>query len=304
LKTPLHLEWLCLTVYFQTRQTASTQMSTQISASRMRHASPKGTACEERGTVPISGAPASNPAHSDVSAVLALFREGLREFEEKGLAGLIKEIPPTQDHSSWKLRFLVDIGEQIDRGHKRKVLRDALRLRRRWRLADVAQLEAMDLRPAAQRLVDKLKHSGKLGRGVIRDTRDRTKQLARQLRSQLARADPATPPEVRRNLYKKTRRFEEYIEPAYRGELALAQQRALKDSFPHERACELAEAAVAKAAGISQAQVRKYCHSVRSGRRGKPAPDDEPPTSAAELKRYLEYGPDLGSFSADLKRGT
>jgi hypothetical protein len=173
---------------------------------------------------------------------------------------------------------------KLERDHARGVLARALRKRKRWRKADVVRL--LDIgaaagrpRPAALRQIKKLLEAKSSDRGVV----DLTPSLPEAIGSILKfarRFGSDTPPaeqrRVWRNFFKKTRWFALMVEAAVRGERELVAKAAT------------AEQSVAKAAGISAAQVHRLCAQVRAE-----GPPDEPAMTAAELAQHLEKGPSL-----------
>ncbi len=187
-------------------------------------------------------------------------------------------------------KHCAELDAQFESDHRRRALLDALRLRRKWRTADIPRLEQLDLPPVALRKLEELRRNPRKGRGVIREFVPAAEILRRGLCDDFRRVDLDTPPHERLACYKKTRWFPEFVEAAYRGELKLAKQRVAASGSRAGRPHELAESAVAEAAGISPALVRRYCHQERMARRGLLIENAAAPTSAAELKRHLEHG--------------
>jgi transcriptional regulator with XRE-family HTH domain len=166
----------------------------------------------------------------------------------------------------------------------------ALRKRKDWRKADLPRLLYIGVPPAGQRRIAKLLKSKSPGRGVVPPSKSFLEEIVDGWETMKGLADPATPPNIRRKLYEKTRWWPYFIEAAYRGELKKVKGGT---AWHHRRASEFAEQEVAAAVGISASKVHQLCQQVRDWRGGAPAPADEPSTSATELKQYLEVGNDL-----------
>ena len=171
----------------------------------------------------------------------------------------------------------------------------ALKVRKRWRKADVPHLVKLGIPPCAEPRLSRLITSKSLGRGVVKSPQTLDQKVAILLEGIRIWSCPETPPQVRSRFYKETRWFPEFVEAAYRGELAILKANAKHRppeyrNLPHLCPCVLAETSVAKAAQISPALVRHHCFQVRKDYGGK-VPN--PPTSAAELKLHLEKGPRL-----------
>lgn len=178
----------------------------------------------------------------------------------------------------------------------RRQRKQALDRRKDWKAADAPRLLQLNLPPCAEARLQKLP---RLGRGVVAPVTSLGQNILNGLTTLKALSTPETPPKTRRDLYRNSRWFPEFVEQAYRGELerALRHKRLSRQSEPHRRASDIAEEEVAAAARISPAQVRKLCHQVRKDYGGTPS---SPPTSAAELKAHLELGP---SFVRSVKKG-
>jgi len=198
------------------------------------------------------------------------------------------------DHPNIR-RATVALIEGVKRQYGRKIRVAALRDRRRWKTADVAALLRLPgASAAANRRIARLMEKSSLGPGVIPPPRSFEDAGAVALRL----VDPATSPGERREIRKTMPKFPDLVEAAYRGELANSQLRRTVEKTPHLKPAQIAEAAVAAAAHISEAKVHAICAEVRrefhdAKRRLKPGNglELEPPMSAAELKAYLESGP-------------
>jgi hypothetical protein len=203
-----------------------------------------------------------------VADLLGLPREVLPRFVEKVAKAFV--------YGLWRL----------ERDHGRGVRLRALRLRHRWRKADVPRLLRLPgwASHATSLRINKLLKDEKFarGRGVVSLSMRLPEKIfgVWDFANRLWGSD--TPAHERVALYKKTRWWPYFVEAAYRGELERVSSAAA------------AQENVAKAASISPAEVHRLCQQVRD-ERGDSPPDDRdcPPTTAAALKQHLEKGPSL-----------
>jgi hypothetical protein len=161
--------------------------------------------------------------------------------------------------------------------------------------------------PAAQKRIARLLENNSPGRGVVSEPRSLSRVVGEGLNILRQLADPATPPNIRISLYKKTPWWPRFIEAAYRGELRKAklQQGISRKARYGDTPSEIAEEKVAEAATISSAEVHALCQQVRDEakaweKRGGTSADD-PEISAAELARHLANGPAELSKVRELK---
>jgi hypothetical protein len=210
-------------------------------------------------------------------------------------------------------KFCDDFAGNLRRQYDRKVRAQALRLRRRWRKADVPRLAELFLlpglaSPAIQRSIARLMLTADSGgRRVVSESKEVEQAFAESLNVWSRMIDPGTSPHDRRKIRKALPKWPGLVEAAYRGQLAEEKQRKI----PHQEPAKIAEDKVAEAAGISPHTVHQLCQQVRdehkwavelADTRRRRLPhlpgqwvEPEPAMTAADLKRYLERGPaDLG----------
>ena len=183
--------------------------------------------------------------------------------------------------------YLEDWERKAECNYARHLKLEALRKRHHWRLADIPRLQELGIPSSAARYVEKALETRRRGRGVVAQPMTLGTTIIDHIKKLKILSDPSTPAHVRRSIYKTTVWFPYFVEAAYRGELERACATTSERSVPKLRAHMIAEERVAQAAGISCAQVRALSHRVR--RDGAALPD-EPPTSAAELRKHLEKG--------------
>ncbi|MBX9778556.1 MAG: hypothetical protein K2Y71_29640 [Xanthobacteraceae bacterium] len=171
---------------------------------------------------------------------------------------------------------IVALIEKYERDYKRGIRLDAYRKRHRWRRADVGRLLQIGVSHAGQRRIGRLLTSKAVGRGVVHKSISFQEMAVSVGHFWTRLFDRDTPPNERRLLYKQTRWWPDFIEAAYRGERMSVSSTE-------------AEARVAAASGVSASEVHRLCQMVRNAR-GNAAPED-PPTTAEELRRHLEFGP-------------
>jgi hypothetical protein len=184
--------------------------------------------------------------------------------------------------------FAVVVKEQ-ERLYDRGVRLRALRKRHRWGKADLERLLRLPGRssPATKARMARLAQDGRLGRPVVDQPKALPEKIVDGWNFYLRLWDPATPPYLRRKLYRQTSWWPRLIECSYRGELRRAKAaRVIDRRSPHIKASEVAQAEVARAAGISEAQVHAICQRIRDQ-----GGSDDPEMGAAQLRRHLENGP-------------
>jgi hypothetical protein len=172
-------------------------------------------------------------------------------------------------------------GKQWTRQQREKALERC----KDWKRADLPRFLKLGLPEWAE--AQARERQGR-GRGVVAPVTSLDEYALSGLSGLKAIFDPNTPPQVRKKLYRKSRWFPEFVEQAYRGERQRIQNGSFNRNEPHRTASDIAEERVSEAAGISSAQVRKLCHRVRKDCQGY---SSSPPTSAADLKMHLEFGP-------------
>src|SRR5262249_50224424 len=137
-----------------------------------------------------------------------------------------------------------------------------------------------------RRRIDQLEAAkDKLGRGVVPAPKSFMQALVEGLALMSLYVDPTTSPEKRCELHhRKMPKHPDLIEAAFRGEFKKATQK--KPAGPHRKVSEIAEEAVAEAAGISVPVVHQLCQRVRDEHKGRGV---EPEMTAADLKDHLDY---------------
>ncbi len=177
----------------------------------------------------------------------------------------------------------------IKRQYDHKLMWQAFRLRKRWRKSDVPRLRLLfaDVSmPAMRSAIDRLAQSkGRLGRPIVPEPVSFEQAFGKGWAQMQRTVDPTTTAEERRELHKAMPKHAHLIEAAYRGELALARRRMPRGQ-PHRKTSEIAEEAVAEAAGISPEMVHELSQQVREER--KRSGVKEPAMTARDLKEHLD----------------
>jgi hypothetical protein len=194
-------------------------------------------------------------------------------------------------------QFAGDFFADIKRQYDRKLMWQAFRLRSRWRKSDVPRLLRIfdENMPATRRSIERLAKTKEkaFGRGVIPEPVSFEQAFFDGWRHMQCVVDPTTTAEERRDLHQAMPKHAHLIKAAYRGELALARRRMPRGQ-PHRKASEIAEEAVAEAAGISPAMVHELCQQVREEERKRSGvTEPEPTMTARDLKKHLDRPAEL-----------
>jgi hypothetical protein len=233
------------------------------------------------------------PSHLDQNLALAFFGGLAIVADYLRQAGISPNDPLVAKATA---SLIDDLKDQ----YARKVRAQALRLRKHWRKADVPRLLQLagDAREATQRKISQtLLAKDKTGRGVVPapKTFDEALRDGCSLWSRIA--DPATSLAERRKLARQSPLYPRLIEAAYRGELEKAKRKVPDRSLPHHKPSEIAEDAVAQAAGLSIDVVHQIIYRARQEDKqalkwAASQPDrwvePDPAITAAQLKRHLE----------------
>jgi hypothetical protein len=168
---------------------------------------------------------------------------------------------------------------QYERGARMK----AVRRRREWKVGDARHLRTLPHARISTKRLDQLENSGKRGRPVVQPYVPLPKALTYWAKNMEALFDPTTPPHVRLNIMKKTRRWPEFVESLYRGCYLIEKAKGLPEPSV------TAEKQAADLLLLSPATLHKLCTEVRRQFKSGEWPMGQPLTPA-EFTHWKETG--------------